>query len=77
LDACLRVQVEIIPSAAHRAQTRQIGIGVAPSRRTPVVALAGQLGYQSEAAFSRPFKRHAGSSPGAVRRQAKDEADVA
>ena len=31
--------------------------------------LATQLGYQSEAAFSRAFKRFVGASPGAVRRK--------
>ena len=30
--------------------------------------LAGRLGYQSEAAFSRAFKRFIGVSPGAARR---------
>ena len=30
--------------------------------------LASTLGYQSEAAFSRSFKRHVGVSPGAARR---------
>jgi len=30
--------------------------------------LANRLGYQSEAAFSRAFKRFIGVSPGAVRR---------
>jgi AraC-like DNA-binding protein/mannose-6-phosphate isomerase-like protein (cupin superfamily) len=34
----------------------------------PLAELAGRLGYQSEAAFSRAFKRFAGVSPGAVRR---------
>lgn len=33
-----------------------------------VASLAGRLGYQSEAAFSRAFKRVVGVSPGAVRR---------
>jgi len=33
-----------------------------------VGALAERLGYDSEAAFSRAFKRHTGLSPGAVRR---------
>lgn len=33
-----------------------------------VAELAGRLGYQSEAAFSRAFKRFAGVPPGAVRR---------
>ena len=32
--------------------------------------LAGRLGYQSEAAFSRAFKRFIGLSPSAVRRSA-------
>jgi AraC-like DNA-binding protein len=32
--------------------------------------LASRLGYQSEAAFSRAFKRFVGLSPGAVRRSA-------
>jgi len=32
--------------------------------------LAGRLGYQSEAAFSRAFKRVVGVSPGAARRNA-------
>ena len=33
--------------------------------------LAGRLGYQSEAAFSRAFKRFMGISPGAARRRAQ------
>jgi AraC-like DNA-binding protein len=34
----------------------------------PLAVVAGRLGYQSEAAFSRAFKRFVGVSPGAVRR---------
>lgn len=34
----------------------------------PVAALATRLGYESEAAFSRAFKRTVGIAPGAVRR---------
>jgi AraC-like DNA-binding protein len=34
----------------------------------PLGDLAGRLGYQSEAAFSRAFKRFIGISPGAARR---------
>jgi AraC-like DNA-binding protein len=34
----------------------------------PLIELADRLGYQSEAAFSRAFKRVIGISPGAVRR---------
>ena len=36
---------------------------------TPVANLADQLGYESEAAFSRAFKRLMGASPGSVRRK--------
>jgi AraC-like DNA-binding protein len=36
---------------------------------TSVSELAARLGYQSEAAFSRAFKRFIGVSPGAVRRE--------
>ena len=35
---------------------------------TPVADVAGRLGYRSEAAFSRAFKRVTGTSPGAARR---------
>ena len=35
----------------------------------PLGELAGRLGYQSDAAFSRAFKRFIGVSPGAVRRK--------
>jgi AraC-like DNA-binding protein len=37
--------------------------------RTTVAELASQLGYRSEAAFARAFKRVLGVSPGAVKRQ--------
>jgi len=39
-----------------------------------VADLAGQLGYQSEAAFSRAFKRYLGVPPGSVRRKAGRQA---
>ncbi len=32
-----------------------------------VAAVAGEVGYESEAAFNRAFKRAIGSTPGAVR----------
>jgi AraC-like DNA-binding protein len=35
---------------------------------TPVGDLSRRLGYDSEAAFSRAFKRFIGRSPGAIRR---------
>jgi AraC-like DNA-binding protein len=42
-----------------------------------VAELAGHLGYESEAAFSRAFKRTLGISPGAARRQAAAPAAAA
>ena len=36
--------------------------------------VATRLGYSSEASFSRAFKRHLGSSPGAYRRKHSDVA---
>ena len=38
-------------------------------RRNSVAAVAEQLGYQSEAAFRRTFKRVEGVGPGEVRRR--------
>ncbi|WP_345411312.1 AraC family transcriptional regulator [Actinomycetospora chlora] len=41
-----------------------------------VAAVASALGYRSEAAFSRAFRRVVGSPPGAVRARARDEETV-
>jgi AraC-like DNA-binding protein len=41
-----------------------------------LAALAGRLGYQSEAAFSRAFKRQVGTPPGVARRAARAAADT-
>lgn len=35
---------------------------------TPVVQIAEQLGYSSETAFARAFKRTTGCTPGSLRR---------
>ncbi len=43
----------------------------------PISALAERFGYQSEAAFSRAFKRFVGTAPGAVRRAARAAASGA
>lgn len=40
---------------------------------TAVSEMASRLGYESEAAFSRAFKRFIGLSPGAVRRKKSDQ----
>ncbi len=40
----------------------------------PLVELAEEVGYQSEAAFSRAFKRATGTAPGSVRREARAQA---
>lgn len=39
-----------------------------------IAEIAGRVGYRSEAAFSRRFSTHFGTSPGAMRRQARIEA---
>ncbi|MBN8887945.1 MAG: AraC family transcriptional regulator [Rudaea sp.] len=46
-------------------------------RGVSVAALAEELGYQSEAAFSRTFKRIIGIAPGAARRQNNAETPAA
>ena len=42
----------------------------------PLATVAGRLGYQSEAAFCRAFKRMFGVPPGSVRRSAPSFADA-
>ncbi len=44
--------------------------------KVTLVELASRLGYQSEAAFSRAFKRFNGISPGAVRRHRESTSDA-
>jgi AraC-like DNA-binding protein len=46
------------------------------SDRTTVAEAATQLGYDSEAAFSRAFKRFAGRPPSAVRREGRAAASA-
>ena len=43
---------------------------------TTVAAVAGAMGYRSEAAFSRAFRRVVGTSPGSVRPRARDEVEL-
>ena len=44
------------------------------SSETPIKAIAGQTGYESEAAFSRAFKRHFGMPPADWRKRARHAA---
>jgi AraC-like DNA-binding protein len=44
------------------------------TRRATVAEAAAKLGYESEAAFSRAFKRFAGRPPSTLRREGRDVA---
>ena len=46
----------------------QMAVGVLRDEGATVAELADRLGYRSEAAFSRAFKRVVGVAPGVVRR---------
>ncbi len=50
-----------------------VALGWLQERDESVGEIGEQLGYQSEAAFSRAFKRAIGQSPGAVRRNGKTD----
>ncbi|MEJ7685721.1 MAG: AraC family transcriptional regulator [Variovorax sp.] len=52
----------------------QVALTVLQNKDARPAELAGRLGYRSEAAFSRSFKRYTGMSPGAVRRGRRDVA---
>lgn len=45
-----------------------VAVSLLQENDSPLVEIANRLGYDSEAAFSRAFKRHLGVSPGSVRR---------
>jgi AraC-like DNA-binding protein len=47
----------------------QVAVSALKDEGASVSELADRLGYRSEAAFSRAFKRVIGTPPGAVRRQ--------
>lgn len=58
-----------VPAMQYLAQWRmRAALASLKERDEPVAVLAERLGYQSEAAFSRAFKRHLGVSPGAARK---------
>lgn len=46
-----------------------VALTLLADEKAPLAELASRLGYASEAAFSRAFKRHLGVAPGAARRR--------
>jgi AraC-like DNA-binding protein len=62
-------------STAGRPDDASLVAEVSPLKEegATVGQLADRLGYRSEAAFSRAFKRIIGVSPGAIRRSAGDQ----
>lgn len=68
---------ELVGESAMRYLTRwrmQLAHMHLKNGSEPLMVLADQLGYQSEAAFSRAFKRVFGLSPGAVRQEKQTSA---
>lgn len=57
-------------SAMHYLTRWRMHVAVSLLREndSPLIEIANRLGYDSEAAFSRAFKRHLGVSPGSIRR---------
>ena len=46
----------------------QVGAGLLRNTNSPIASVAQEVGYDSEAAFAKAFKRLVGSTPGAWRR---------
>jgi AraC-like DNA-binding protein len=58
-----------VPAMTYLTQLRmRLAEAELAERGAAVCTVAERFGYESEAAFSRAFKRHTGQSPGAVRR---------
>ena len=55
----------------------QVALDALKHEDATVAELAHRLGYQSEAAFARAFKRVIGVAPGAVKRTAQAETQAA
>jgi AraC-like DNA-binding protein len=63
-----------VPPARYLARWRMhVATGWLRNNRVTVSEAGARLGYESEAAFSRAFKRFSGVPPSAVRRQGRDE----
>jgi AraC-like DNA-binding protein len=63
------------PVMSYVARWRmQVAVAALTEEGASVGQLAHRLGYRSEAAFSRAFKRVVGVSPGAMRRRSADQA---
>lgn len=61
------------PPMQHLTRWRmQLAARKLDSSRAKVSSVAREVGYDSEAAFSRAFKRHVGASPAARRAARKD-----
>lgn len=52
----------------------QLAAGLLRERRLTIAEIAAQLGYESDASFSRTFKRIMGEPPSALRRKAREGA---
>ena len=62
------------PVMSYVARWRmQVAVAALRDEGATIGELADRLGYRSEAAFSRAFKRVIGVSPGAVRRSADEQ----
>jgi AraC-like DNA-binding protein len=62
------------PVMAYVARWRMnVAVDALTEEGATVAELADRLGYRSEAAFSRAFKRVIGTSPGAVRKSADEQ----
>ena len=58
-----------IPPAHYAEWRMQQARRLLRDRHLPIAEVAMEMGYTSEAAFSRAFKRIAGTSPGQIRRR--------
>lgn len=65
------------PAMAYVTRWRMyVAVDLLEAPGTTVAGLAGRLGYRSEAAFSRAFKRVIGSAPGALRRSTDEQLEA-